>query len=83
LDGSVQMRLTPAMHNISDPQPPINHCYEFEGSSFSVTPLLYIWLRIKKGNKTFADITVLTKITTIDNQPNLWLLERKFPERYV
>ena len=39
----------------------------------------------KKGNKTFADIvTVLTtKITTIDNQPNLWLLKRKFPERYV
>lgn len=37
----------------------------------------------KKGNKTFADITVLTKITTINNQPNLWLLERKFPERNV
>ena len=37
----------------------------------------------KKGNKTFADITVLTKITTIDNQPNLWLLKRKFPERNV
>jgi len=72
------MRLTPAMHNISDPQPPINHCYEFEGSSFSVT-----LAKDKKGNKTFADITVLTKITTIDNQPNLWLLKRKFPERYV